>query len=88
MYGSVPFKFVGLDSAYQVLGHPIKVEFVGATSFDLSYDFGEAETIATQNLVSKEVKRLPVTQPTLKKRYQIGEYINLPFLNGTFLQRL
>ena len=71
MYGSVPFKFVGLDSAYQVLGHPIKVEFVDATSFDLSYDFGEAETIATQNFVSKEVKRLPVTQPTLKKRYQI-----------------
>ena len=83
MYGSVPFKFVGLDSAYQVLGHPIKVEFVDATSFDLSYDFGEAETIATQNFVSKEVKRLPVTQPTLKKRYQIGEYINLPFLKGS-----
>lgn len=83
IYGSNPFKFVGLDSAFQVTGQPIKINFIDSKSFTLSHDFGEATSVTAQNFKSKAVKPITIANATFTKPFQLGEYINLPYLKGS-----
>lgn len=86
IYGSQPFKFVGLDSAYQVIGQPIKINFSDANTFILSYDFGEATKVTAQNYLDKSIKTIALKTPTLSKSYTLNEYIDLPFFKGSIVK--
>lgn len=86
IYGSQPFKFVGLDSAYQVIGQPIKINFSDANTFTLSYDFGEATKVTAQNYLDKSIKTIALKTPTFSKSYTLKEYIDLPFFKGSIVK--
>ncbi|AXO81590.1 polysaccharide biosynthesis tyrosine autokinase [Olleya aquimaris] len=86
IYGSQPFKFVGLDSAYQVIGQPIKINFSDANTFTLSYDFGEATKVTAQNYLDKSIKAFALKTPTFSKSYTLNEYIDLPFFKGSIVK--
>lgn len=86
IYGSQPFKFVGLDSAYQVIGQPIKINFSDANTFTLSYDFGEATKVTAQNYLDKSIKTIALKTPTFSKSYTLNEYIDLPFFKGSIVK--
>lgn len=85
IYGRCPFKFIGLDSAFQVIGQPIKITFLDAQSFELSYDFGDVSSVTAQNFKSKTVKSIPVNNSVYTKTYQLNQYINLPYLKGSIV---
>jgi len=85
-YGATPFKFVGLDSAYQMIGHPIKIVFLDQTSFELSYDLGDTQNVTTQNFKNKTLKTMAITAPTYSKTYKFKEYIELPFFKGSVIK--
>jgi len=82
VYKSVPFNFKGVDTAFQIIGHPIKISFLNQNSFELSYDFGESQFVSVQNFNNKKIKRLPLSSSTFSKKYEVNEYIDLPFLKG------
>jgi len=86
IYGGQPFKFVGLDSAYQVIGQPIKINFSDANTFTLSYDFGEATKVTAQNYLDKSIKAFALKTPTFSKSYTLNEYIDLPFFKGSIVK--
>ena len=83
IYTAAPFKFQPLDTAFQVVGYPIKIEFKDENSFELSYDFGEEQSVATQNFVTKNVLRQSIASATFNQTYKVGEFIDLPILKGS-----
>lgn len=87
IYKRAPFEFVGLDNAFQVIGKPIKVSFIDDVSFELSYDFEEAQSISAQNFSDKSIKSFPLSSSTFSKTYDFDEYIDLPFLKGSIVKK-
>ena len=84
VYGYTPF-VVNLDkSKNQLLGTPITVKFITPTEFELSINFS-SNTVQVVNYATNVNDKIDVTIGTFKKRYTIGQEINLPFLNAVFI---
>lgn len=82
VYGENPFVFKGQENAFQITGHPIKIEFLTATTFKLSYDFGETKIVKLQNFSTKAIKTHQVTASNFTETYALGQYIDKPFFKG------
>ncbi|WP_375239267.1 polysaccharide biosynthesis tyrosine autokinase [Aurantibacter sp.] len=83
VYGQVPFKFQIDKEAYQAINVLHKITFVSENEFDLEVNFNKDQnTVRAQEYVNKTFNNLPVAEKSIKKRYKIGDYINLPFLKG------
>ncbi len=82
VYGQTPFK-VAIDSLKgQVLQTPIGIRFLDEQHFELFLDFEEAPG-ARQAMVYADQSTYQVPLPKqLKKNYQLGEAIDLPFFSG------
>ncbi len=87
IYNAAPFKFIGLENTFQIIGHPIKVSFKDENSFKLSYNFEETKSVFVQNFNTKEVKPFALTSSVFEESYKIGEYIDLPFFKGSIEKR-
>lgn len=85
IYGEVPFKLELQPNQMQILNQLIQVEVLNESSFKLSVDFSEAENLSLINY--KDGKRKSYT-PTenFERKYDFGEYINLPFLKGQIIR--
>jgi capsular exopolysaccharide synthesis family protein len=87
IYKEAPFIFQSDNSSAQILGHAIKVVFLDENSFQLSYDFGELKQVKLQNFENNKVEYINLTESALDKKYNFGDYIDLPFLKGRLLKR-
>ncbi|MBD0833082.1 polysaccharide biosynthesis tyrosine autokinase [Aestuariibaculum sediminum] len=86
VYKATPFTFVGDETAFQVIGRPIKITFIDADSFQLSYDFGETKQVSVQNFKTKDIKQIPVNESAFSKTFAFNEYINLDFFKGSLVK--
>ena len=87
IYKAAPFEFIGDQDAFQVIGHPIQITFVDDTHFELSYDFGEVESVNLQNYTTKAIKNVPVQTLSMSKTYKVGDYINLDVIKGSIVTK-
>ena len=79
VYGYTPFKVILDKSKNQLLNVPINIKFISPTDYELTIDF-TSTSAPIINYQTNEVSSTPVTVGIYKKKFKIGEQINLPFL--------
>lgn len=83
VYGYTPF-VVNLDkSKNQLAGIPIKIKFLTPNEFEVTIDF-TSNSAQVINYSTNKYDNVDVVQGILKKRFRIGQQINLPYLNCNF----
>ncbi|WP_298119843.1 polysaccharide biosynthesis tyrosine autokinase [Flavobacterium sp.] len=80
VYGYTPF-VVNLDkSKNQLAGIPINIKFVTPNEFEVTIDF-TSNSAKVINYSTNKYDNVDVVQGILKKRFRIGQQINLPYLS-------
>lgn len=80
VYGSCPF-VVNIDKTKnQLAGIPIEVKLVSPTEYSIEIKFN-SNSVATYNYSNNTVNTVTVPAGDFKRKFRIGERINLPFLN-------
>ncbi|WP_298139073.1 polysaccharide biosynthesis tyrosine autokinase [Flavobacterium sp.] len=80
VYGYTPF-VINLDkSKNQLAGIPINIKFVTPNEFEVTIDF-TSNSAQVINYSTNKYDNVDVVQGILKKRFRIGQQINLPYLN-------
>lgn len=83
VYGYTPF-VVNLDKTKnQLAGIPINIKFVTPNEFEVTIDF-TSNSAQVVNYSTNKYDNVDVVQGIFKKRFRIGQQINLPYLNCNF----
>lgn len=80
VYGSCPFEVKIDKQKPQLLGTPIKIKFISEQEYQIAVDFGSNET-SVCNYATKTTSTVGVSSGSFSKKYRVGEFVNLPFLN-------
>ncbi|WP_400077966.1 hypothetical protein [Winogradskyella sp. R77965] len=81
IYVNSPFRFKINKEAPQVLGYPIGIRFINVNEFEVFTEF-ESTNRLSQVFGNNAFKRVAVPVGSFSKKFSVGEYIDLPFLNG------
>ena len=81
VYLDAPFRFNITPNSYQLLNVPIKITFLQDGKYELSINF-ESELARRQNFTSHEKANLDVSLGEFKQVFNLGDTIELPYING------
>jgi len=81
IYKLAPFRIFTQSHENQLLGHPIRVEFLNHDTYKIEIEF-LLNTAKVQNFKTKEKSIVDVDIGTYTKKFKLGDSIKLPFLNG------
>jgi succinoglycan biosynthesis transport protein ExoP len=79
-YGEAPFKVDINVKKGQLLGKEIQIHFLNATDYEIEISF-EEQSVPLYHYSTNSTSTTPVVVGSFKKKYKIGEQVNLPFLD-------
>ena len=83
VYGLTPF-VVKLDkSKNQIYQRPIRIKFISQSEYEIELDFEASSSVTVINYSTNTTDNVSVVNGVYKKRFKVGQPINLPFLNWT-----
>lgn len=80
VFGSVPFHVVIDKKNAQIFGSLIKIKFVSPTVYEIEYNFS-SNSVPVVFYKENTTGSVNVEPALFKKRYRIGQTVNLPFLH-------
>lgn len=83
-YKEVPFSIVVDTTGYQLLDHPVTIEFRDSVTFSVSTVF-EDRGYRLQNYGSKEIQSRYFGASSFNQEFKLGEKIDTPFMHITVL---
>lgn len=83
VYGLTPF-IVKLDkSKSQIYQRPIRIKFISQSEYEIELDFANSSSVTVVNYSTNTNDNVTVANGVYRKRFKVGQPINLPFLNWT-----
>lgn len=82
VYGSTPFEVTIDKSKNQIFNQPINIKFVSPYEYEVSFKL-KSNSVPVINYLEDTKNSISVTNTEIKKRYKIGQPVNLPILNWT-----
>ena len=80
VYGHTPFAVDINKKSPQLLNKEIKITFIDSTRYTFFIDFNGGSGVL-QNYTTKEIKKQPLPKTPFSKNYNLGDPIDLPYLN-------
>jgi polysaccharide biosynthesis transport protein len=80
VFGSVPFEVKIDKKKLQLANTPIKIKFISANQYEITIDF-DAENVEAFDYSQAKAHAIKVQEGVFIKKYNVGEQVNLPFLN-------
>ncbi|MCU0351807.1 MAG: sugar transporter, partial [Flavobacterium sp.] len=82
VYGAVPFSFQLNKNKGQLAGIPIKITFVSEKEYEVEVDFENIPSATLFHYSDLSSSQFTTGNQLFKKKLQISQPVNLPFLNG------
>jgi succinoglycan biosynthesis transport protein ExoP len=80
VYGEVPFKVVVDSSRLNMLNRRIRIKFVSPSEYEVHTDF-PVRNVKCMRYSNTTLEYVQVGEETFTRRYKVGEFTNVPFLN-------
>lgn len=82
VYGEVPFKISVDETQYQLLRQFVKIKMITKDTYQITIPF-QTNTVEVIRYSDNKRDVIAVTNKEFKKRYRVGQAVNLPFLHFT-----
>ncbi len=80
VYGEVPFRVVVDSSRLNMLNRRIRIKFISAAEYEIHTEF-PIGSLKCMRYADSQLDYVQVGQENFTRRYKVGEFTNVPFLN-------